>query len=227
MDTIKWIIFDWDDVFTLWSKDGYYKCYLETLEELWVELPFEEADKRIRAKWGQSHREELKELLKEHPELLDQACEIYEAKLFGWTFTSCLSLVEGSIDAIRHLSEKWYNLSIATWLHSKLFREQIVPSFKIPDIFSQVVSAYDIPDPTQAKPHPYMAQQILKTQGLQAHKTILVWDAENDMKMAQAVWSLPVAVLTGHLDRDTAIKLWVQHILNDISELPEFLESMS
>ena len=223
MRNIEWIIFDWDDVFTLGSKEWYYKCYLETLEELWVSLPFEEADKRIQAKWWQSHREELKELLKEKPELIDRACEIYEAKLFWGTFTSCLSLVKWAVDTLLILSNEWYNLSVATGLNSKLFREQIVPRFDIPDVFSQVISAYDIPDPTKAKPHPYMAKQILTQQNLSSDKVILVWDAWNDVWMAQSLWITPIVVLTWHLDTQQAIQLWVQHIINDVSELPKFL----
>ena len=59
---IKLIIFDWDDVFTLGSKEGYYACYHQALEGVGVQLKPEKERKRILTKWGQSHREELKEL---------------------------------------------------------------------------------------------------------------------------------------------------------------------
>lgn len=61
---IKLIIFDWYDVFTLGSKEGYFKCYHEALAEVGVYLKPEEEKKRIFAKLGKHHKEELKELLK-------------------------------------------------------------------------------------------------------------------------------------------------------------------
>jgi hypothetical protein len=63
---IKLIIFDWDDVFTLGSKEGYFACYHKAINDVGVFLSPEEEHKRILAKWSKSFREELKELLKEH-----------------------------------------------------------------------------------------------------------------------------------------------------------------
>ena len=56
---IKLLIFDWDDVFTLGSKEGYFACYHETLIGLGVNLNAKEERKRILKKWGQPHQEEL------------------------------------------------------------------------------------------------------------------------------------------------------------------------
>ena len=66
---IKLIIFDWDDVFTLGSKEGYFACYHKAINGVGVHLSPEEEHKRILAKWSRTFREELKELLKEHPEI--------------------------------------------------------------------------------------------------------------------------------------------------------------
>ena len=59
---IKLLVFDWDDVITLGSKEGYYACYRETLNELGITLDERELHIRIQRKWGQPFREELKEL---------------------------------------------------------------------------------------------------------------------------------------------------------------------
>jgi len=62
---IKLVIFDWDDVFTFGSTNGYIACYHQALLEVGVELSPEEELKRIKAKWGSTARSEISELLKE------------------------------------------------------------------------------------------------------------------------------------------------------------------
>src|SRR4051812_39507864 len=93
--TTKLLIFDWDDVFTLGSKEGYIQCLHETLVDLNVELEPSEEHRRILQTWSQPHREELSNLLREHPELVDEACQLYEEKFFGDTFVEALSYVAG------------------------------------------------------------------------------------------------------------------------------------
>lgn len=75
---IKLIIFDWDDVFTQNSIKGYYKCYHEALNGVGVTFSPEEEDRLIKEKWGAGHRAQLAHLLRERPELVDKAVEIYQ-----------------------------------------------------------------------------------------------------------------------------------------------------
>src|SRR6185437_11221233 len=93
---IKLIIFDWDDVFTLGSIKGYYACYRAALGGVGVKLDPTEEDRRIKAKWGTGGRKQLEYLLQEHPELVDEAYEIFEQHAKGKTFVDCLSIVPGS-----------------------------------------------------------------------------------------------------------------------------------
>ena len=44
---LKVIIFDWDDVFTIGSKDGYFACYHETLVDLGVSMSPKEEKKEF------------------------------------------------------------------------------------------------------------------------------------------------------------------------------------
>lgn len=226
MQKIKLIIFDWDDVFTLGSRKGYFKCYHEALSELGVELDPEEEEKRIIAKWGQPHREEFRELLKERPELLDDACKIYEEKLFGDTFVDCLSLLDGAVPLLESLS-KQFVLCIATGLHPKIFRERIVPKFGVPDVFAQVVSSYDLDDPEKTKPHPHMLEFILETQKMWPDEAVMVGDAEADMLMARAANIVPIAVLTGHLTEEGARDLGIDYVIEDVTRLPGVLGDIS
>jgi len=216
---IELIIFDWDDVFTLGSTTGYKKCYHEAVIGVGINLSPEEEMRRIQAKWGASHVEELAELVKDQPELLDKAIKIYEDNLFGNTFVDCLSIVPNSSSLLLRLSKK-YKLALATGVHPKLLRERVMPKFDInPDWFSQIIMAYDLDDPTHAKPHPYSAVTILKTQNVKPESAIMVGDAQNDVGMARGANIEPVVVLTGHLSAQQAKDLQVKHIISDVTQL--------
>src|SRR5260221_13542492 len=119
---IELIIFDWDDDFTLGSTAGYKKCYHEAVLGVGMNLSPEEEMKRMQAKWGASHVEELTELVKDQPELLNKAIQIYENSLFGNTFVDCLSIVRGSAALLSRLAKN-YKLALATGVHPKLLRE--------------------------------------------------------------------------------------------------------
>ncbi len=223
---IKLIVFDWDDVLTLGSKEGYFKCYHETLADLNIYLDPKEERNRIMAKWSKSHREELRELLKEYPELLDKACKIYESKLFGNTFIDSLSMIPGTIELLKKLSKN-YILCIATGLNPEVLKNKVIPKFDFPDIFKQIISSYDIDDVEKQKPHPYMVEQILKTQNIKPHEAVLVGDAKGDVIMAQAAGLIPIVVLSGHLNKREAEELNVEYIIENITLLEQVLSEIN
>lgn len=222
---IQLIIFDWDDVFSQGSTAGYYKCYHEAITGVGVELDPDVEKQRIAARWGSGHREEIIELLQEHPELVDKACEIYEEHLFGDTFVNCLTMVPGGNELIKRLSEK-YLLAIASGVHPKLLKERVMPKFGIPEVFKQIITAYDLDDSSKAKPHPHIAQEIMRTQNVAPEATIMVGDAKNDVMMARNAGIEPVVVLTGHLSRLEAEGLAVTHIIEDVTKLERVLSAM-
>jgi HAD superfamily hydrolase (TIGR01549 family) len=220
---IKLIVFDWDDVIVLGAKNGYFACYHKAVEGVGVHLTPEEEKKRILAKWSKPYREELKELLKEKPELVDQACTIFEKEYWGDTFTSELSLVPGVVELLTKLS-KTYKLAVATGKHPKMLKEHEIPHFKIPQVFSHIISSHDISDVEKMKPHPYMLEKIMKDTGVLPVETIFVGDAATDVQMAIAARVVPVVVLTGHLHKDEAVHMGVQHIIDSVIQLPSLLQ---
>lgn len=213
----KLVVFDWDDVVTLGSKEGYYACYRETLNALGIVLPEDELHKRIQRRWGQPYQEELRELLLERPDLLNQANKLFEEKFWGDVFVRELREVAGANELLTYLSSK-YTLAVATGNHPDMLKKKIFPRFNIPDVFAQIVTAYDVP-PEKTKPDPYMLEQIMKKQQCTPSETIYIGDAENDAKMAQNALVEPIVVLTGHLNRREAEQLGVKQILPDIIAL--------
>jgi phosphoglycolate phosphatase-like HAD superfamily hydrolase len=222
---IKLIIFDWDDVLTLGATAAYFKCYHETLLELGVKLQKEEEERRILMNWGKSYKLELDGLLREHRYMMEKAYAVYDTKLFGTTFIDCLRVVPGSPAKLSQWAKK-YKLCIATGIHPKLLKERIIPRFKFPDVFAQVISTYDIEEVKNQKPSPYMIKHILETQKVKPEQAIFVGDAKSDVAMALGAKVTPVVVLTGHLTREEGEKLGVKHIINDVTELDTVLKKL-
>ena len=223
---IKLIAFDWDDVITHGAKDGYFKCYHQAMIGVGVHLDPKEERKRILAKWSKPHTEELEELLKEHPELVEKAVQIYEKHLFGNTYVDTQTEIKGVNDFLLRLKEK-YILTVATGAHPKILKEKVIPKFKIPDVFAEIISSYDIKDPEKRKPHPYMIKKMMQDQKVTPEETIFVGDAKTDIEMARAAGVTPVAVLTGHMSARDAEKLRVKYIIPDITHLESVLQKIN
>lgn len=219
---IKLIIFDWDDVFTLGSKEGYFACYHEALIQVGVHLTPKEEEKRIVAKWGKSHIEELRELLKEHPELIKKASQIYEENLFGNTYVGHLKIVPGSREFLIRLAKK-YTLALSTGIHPKVLIKRVMPKFGIPNVFSQIITSYDI-DASKTKPHPFSVEEIMRRERVAKNETVVVGDSWSDAQMAFNAGVIPIVVLTGHLDRHKAMELGITHIVEDVTKIEPVLE---
>ncbi|HSW75023.1 MAG TPA: HAD-IA family hydrolase [Candidatus Saccharimonadales bacterium] len=220
---IELVGLDWDDVFTLGSTQGYYACYHEALVGVEANLDPEEENRRIRSKWGAGHAAQLQDLLREYPEKVSKAIELYEGHFFGDTFTNCLEVVPGSQQLVSDLAED-YKLAVATGGHPKILKERVLPRFNFPEnIFSQIVTIYDLDDMSHAKPHPYMLNSILETQKVAPENAVFVGDAANDVLMARNAGVEPIVVLTGQLNREQAEDLQVRHIINDVTEIRTLL----
>lgn len=221
---IKLIIFDWDDVFTLKAKEAFFACYHKAINDVGVFLSPEEEHKRILAKWSKSFREELRELLKEHPELLDKACEIFDKEYWGGTFINTLEYVEGANELLLRLKDK-YTLAISTGNDRKMVVGKVFLQFNVPNVFAQIISAQTIKDQTLTKPHPYMLETIMETQGVSPNETVFVGDAKTDVQMAYNAHVTPIVVLTGHLNKKGAEELKVKYIIKNVTLLENVLNS--
>lgn len=216
---IKLVIFDWDDVFTLGSKEGYIACLHQTLVALDVHLDPQEEHKRILETWSQPHELELANLLREHPHRLQEACRVYEEQFFGDTFVSALRYVDGANQLLMSLRNE-YTLAIATGAHPEVLRGRVMPRFNVPaDTFSTILTAYEIDDPEKAKPHPYMLEEIMRINKCLPSETVFVGDARSDVQAAHNAGVTPIVVLTGHLTREQAVDL-------DVTKLPLVLDTL-
>ncbi|MEK6947780.1 MAG: HAD family hydrolase [Nanoarchaeota archaeon] len=217
---VKLIIFDWDDVFTKGSIKGYFNCYEKTLNSLGKTFGIKEKDIVLK-NWGKQSKIVFSELLEDTSEKIEYAIKIYESDLLTDTFLSCINIIEGSKELIIRLNKE-YKLAIATGINP-IVLQRIFLKFNFPNLFSQIVSVYDI---GKGKPDPYMLNLILKTQNIKKEEAIIVGDATNDMIMGQNAGILSVAVLTGHLNKKQAEELGIKYIIENVTQLESVLEKL-
>lgn len=223
---IKLIVFDWDDVLIRGAIEGYFKCYHEAIIGVGVYLDKKEEHRRILIKWSKHHTEELEELLKEYPELINKASKIYVKHLFGDTFVNSLAEIKGVNDVLLRLKNK-YILTVASGAHPRIIKEKVIPAFKIPNVFSEIITSYDIKDAQKRKPHPYVIQKMMKDQKVKPEETIYVGDAKSDMVMARAAGVTPVAVLSGQMSlKDTRI-LNIQYVIPDVTYIEKLVKKIN
>jgi phosphoglycolate phosphatase-like HAD superfamily hydrolase len=222
---IKLIIFDWDDVFTLGAIEGYYQCTHEALNAVGVAMPEQEERQRIKDTWSLGHEEQLQEILKDYPDKVEEAIKVYEKHWFGSTFVDCLHIVPGAQQFLNDIAQH-YTLAVVTGGHPSVLKDQIFPKFHIPDVFTQIITIYDLDSSAYVKPHPFMTNQIMKMVGVTPQETVLVGDAKSDMQLAQNANIEPIAVLTGHLNRTDAEGLGVKYIIDDVTKLKQVLTTL-
>ncbi|HSI20945.1 MAG TPA: HAD family hydrolase [Verrucomicrobiae bacterium] len=219
------IVFDWDDVFTLGSQQGYFHCYQEAAASVGIDLDLEIVRSRVLPKWGHPVHDEVTDLLPDHPHLVDQAVAHYESIITTEAFTRHLTFIEGGRELLTSLAQK-YTLAVASGSNPITLRQVIFPQFSVPNVFDQVVCSEDPPADMRGKPHPDMLLHIMKAQGASPEETLMVGDGHGDVHMAQAAGVTPVVVLTGVLNREEALQLGVNHIIGRVTDLPQLLREM-
>lgn len=115
---------------------------------------------------------------------------------------------------LQKLSQK-YKLCVTTGVHPKVFWEKEMPKFNFPQVFSQIIFAYDV-EPAKQKPNPYTIEAILKKQLIKKEEAVMVGDAKSDVQMAFNAQVEPIVVLTGHLNRQEAESLGVKKIIDNV-----------
>ncbi|HSX05941.1 MAG TPA: HAD-IA family hydrolase [Candidatus Saccharimonadales bacterium] len=220
------IIFDWDDVFIMGAIQGHFACYRQALVDIGMEPDQAELERTVTYLWGRPHQVIFQALLdSEHKADLAAAVGRYQTYKDSKVFLSKLQFVSGGQEFLRNLAQH-YTLALATSQQRKLLVQRIFPLFQVPDVFSTIMSSHDFNDPGQAKPSPYMVEEIMRTHAAKQAETIVVGDAKNDVLMAQAAGVKPVVVLTGHLTEQQAKELGVQHIIPDVIQLESVLQAL-
>jgi phosphoglycolate phosphatase len=219
---LKHIVFDCDGVLWSGTNEGYFRCYHAAALEAGIPLDFEVARQRILENWGLSMLQEVKHMLPDHPALVPQVVQNYRRLVHSDMFLSCASLIPGTVSALQSLAAR-YRLSAITGMNPKNL-DTLLARFHLRSFFRHVISTGDVSEPHKQKKTGYHLGSLLRQEGLKPNEALVVGDALVDVEMARQQQVPLVVVLTGHLDRQQAQELGVEHVLSSIADLPKWLE---
>jgi phosphoglycolate phosphatase len=74
------------------------------------------------------------------------------------------------------------------------------------------------------KPHPKVAQEVLKRLNTTADSAVVVGDSETDVKLARGV-NLPVILIEGGYSTTPVKQLGADLVLRTMSQLPQYLQT--
>jgi HAD superfamily hydrolase (TIGR01509 family) len=131
--------------------------------------------------------------------------------------------VEGAAELLVRLRENNIRQALVTGMRPELVDAALEATGLDRDVFDTVITIYD-DESLRGKPHPDMAQKAMREIGVNPGETAGIGDSENDMKMYIAAGVIPVAVMTGAMDKAKAKSAGAQLILGEITELQDHLE---
>lgn len=214
----KLLIFDWDG--TLMDSEA---RIVESLRHASKEILNSESksDDEFKNVIGLSLREAL---LKLHPGTDDPAIQkMAESYKFHYTKTSEVPsvLFDGTRNILESLKEKGHLLAIATGkgrpgLDQVLEHTGLTSHFHITNCASETLS----------KPNPVMLTEILDSLQIDVEHALMIGDTEYDMEMAKNAGMDRMAVSYGVHSIDRLMKYDPVGCLNDIKELPGYLDEM-
>lgn len=130
------------------------------------------------------------------------------------------ALFEGAEATLQTLIDENYLLAVAT-SKSRRGLDKVMTETGLGDYFVTSRCA----DETRSKPHPQMLLEILESQQIAADQAIMVGDTVYDLEMAIQARVLPIGVSYGVHDTERLNKFKPAHILDRISDLPEWLQN--
>ncbi len=210
------LVFDWDGTL-MDSEARIVSCIKASGNDLG--LP-ELETAVIRDIIGLGLREAINRLYPGSDELLHaQLAERYRHHFLGDEHATS-SLFPGVKNMLTELHEQGYLLAVATGkgrhgLNYVLEETGCKPLFH----------ASRCADETRSKPHPQMLVEIMESLGVQAADTLMIGDTEYDMQMANNARAAAVAVSYGVHSRERLLECAPLTCLDDITELPVWLNS--
>lgn len=212
------IIFDWDG--TLMDSAGHIvKSVQEALADL--NLPKVPAEK-IRRLIGRPREDALKaELPDLTPEKAQALTKRYEEIFFSQEELP-IAPFEGALDTLKTLNKEGYILAVAT-SKSRYGLDIDLEHFKMKDLFAVTRCG----DEGFSKPHPGMLMDVLQITAMETSQALMIGDSEYDLIMARQAGIDSLAVSYGVQNKDLLLECKPVDCLDDIGELPGWLNNRS
>lgn len=211
------LIFDWDGTL-IDSAAHIVNCIHSVHRKVGLEA---RSDAEIRNIIGLGLEEAFQAL---HPQAahmqIQAAAQEYKQQFFGHNRKTS-ELFAGARETLEALDRQGYLLAIAT-SKSRQGLNQVLAETALKPLFPITRCA----DETYSKPHPLMLEEILAEYNLPASAALMIGDTEYDLQMAQSL-SMPAAgVSYGVHGRERLLALNPRVCLDDIRELPIWLDNL-
>ena len=170
-------------------------------------------DEAIAALYPPASEEHLKSMVNSYKQayLEIRASEQYEDPLY-----------EGTVEMLQQFAG--YNdvvLGVATG-KSRRGLLRVLSQYDLGKYFITLQTADDAP----SKPHPAMIERAIMETGVEISNTVMIGDTTYDISMAQNAGVTPIGVSWGYHKRSELHTAGAQHIMNDMTELSDFLSSI-
>lgn len=209
------LVFDWDGTL-LDSQTQIVNCMKLAIAELDLDA---RTDKQISNIIGLGLEEAIASLYPLiSPEKITLTAQTYREHYLFKDKTPSL-LFDGAKDVITLLRETGYELAVATG-KSRRGLDKDLAETDLHDVFPITRCA----DETRSKPHPQMLEEILVDYNTDASTTLMIGDSEYDMQLASNTKMDGLAVSYGVHNLIRLLKHDPVGFIDDIKQLPSWLE---
>ena len=212
------IIFDWDGTLVD-SQALIVNCMRLAAEEAEVPVPDEEV---VRSCIGLSLEQSIKQIF---PDVSRRAHGIMMETYRRHYFTKAekyITLFPHVDKTLQSLLDEGYWLAVATGKGRRGLDKDILNT-GLSGFFSTTRTV----DECSSKPDPQMLIEILDELGLTEKNAVMIGDSEHDLNMAENAGMDAVGISTGAREKSYLQSLHCRTCIDDISELPAWLESVS
>ena len=210
----KLLVFDWDGTI-MDSADNIIECVRESAKDLSLEIPSDDAVRNI---IGLGLKEAVTEMFPGiDDDLIWKVVERYRVHFLDHKRKPS-KLFLGAEEVLREIAEKEYLMAVATG-KGRAGLERVLGYTGLGDLFHTSRCA----DESFSKPNPDMLLQIMDEMGVNGEETLMIGDTEYDMQMAVNAGANRLAVSYGSHTQERLMKSQPLGCLDDIRELPAWL----
>jgi len=218
--SLRHLVLDFDGVIADGTNRAYIDTYAEAIGSVGGGYSRAEIEAGILRRWGESPRRELAGVMGEaHPDL-EAAHQHYQAHI-GERLAACAQPLPGALEALETLARRYRLYLISGMGEVPLGR--ILDTFGLGQRFDAVTSTDGDDRPEHQKASGWHLRRLCAERGMAPGETLCVGDARSDIEMAGRCGIPIVVVLTGALDRDSALRLGADRVLPSLAQLPGFL----
>jgi len=212
------LVFDWDGTL-MDSAANIIECVRGAARDLSLEVPTDDAIRNI---IGLGLKETVTEMFPgAEDELVWQVVERYRVHFLDHRRPQS-ELFPGAEETLRQMVDMGYLMAVATG-KGRAGLDKVFAYTGLGELFHTSRCA----DEGFSKPSPDMLLQIMDELGMQGHETLMIGDTEYDMQMACSANAHRLGVSYGSHSRERLMQSEPLGCLDDIRELPSWLDGVN